>query len=89
MARNLLELRLSDLDLAGVMGPARTLTQAIARWAYERGYAGIAYRSRFDEKLTLWAIFESAAFEVAGVPEPIETDDADLAATARLFGITV
>ena len=65
-----------------------TLTQVIARWAYEHGHTGLAYPSRFDETLTLWAIFEGAAFVTVGVPEPIEPDDADLAATAQLFGLT-
>lgn len=59
-ARTLLDLGLSDLDLAGVIGPTRSLTQGIARWAYEHGYAGLAYWSRFDERLTLWAFFEGA-----------------------------
>lgn len=89
LARTLVELGLPDLDVAGVMGPSRALTQAIARWAYERGYAGLAYHSRFDETLTLWAIFEGAAFEAIGVPEPIEPDDADLVATAHLFGLVL
>lgn len=89
MARTLLDLGLSDLDLAGVIGPTRWLTQAIARWAYEQGYAGLAYRSRFDERLTLWAVFEGAAFESVGPPEPITPEDPDLLGVARLFGLAV
>ena len=53
----MLDLGLTDLDLSGVLGPQRRLTQALARWAYEHGYAGIAYPSRFDDALSLWAIF--------------------------------
>ena len=87
MADTLLELGLADLDLSGVLGPRRQLTQAIARWAREQGHAGIAYRSRFDERLTLWAIFEGAAFERAGPPQPIVSGDPDLVAAARLFGL--
>lgn len=89
MAPTLLELGLADLDLAGVMGPTRALTQAIARWAYDRGLAGLAYRSRFDESVTLWAVFEGAAFEPVGSAEPIAPDDPDLVATARLFGLAL
>jgi len=89
MARTLRDLGLSDLDVAGVIGPMRDLTQAIARWAYEQGYAGIAYRSRLDERLTLWAVFEGAAFEPEGSPEPIGPHDPDLAAVAKLFGLSV
>jgi len=41
-ARLLVELNLDDLDVSGVRGPSRGLTQAIARWAPEQGYRGIA-----------------------------------------------
>lgn len=89
LADTLLELGLADLDLSGVLGPRRSLTQAIARWAYEHGYAGIVYRSRFNDALSLWAIFEGAAFDPVGVPEPIVPDAPDLVATARLFGLAI
>ena len=39
----LLELHLPDLDLSGVVGPSRALTQSVARWAYEHGAAGVLY----------------------------------------------
>jgi len=89
LATTLLTQGLSDLDLSRVLGPGRTLTQTIARWAYEHGYAGLAYHSRLDHTLTLWAIFEGAAFEPVGLPEPITPDDPDLVATARLFGLVL
>ncbi|MBI4236576.1 MAG: RES family NAD+ phosphorylase [Chloroflexi bacterium] len=89
LATTLLELGLADLDLSGVLGPRRRLTQAIARWAYENGYAGLAYRSRFDDALSLWALFDGAAFEPVGVPEPIMPDDPDLIAAAHLFGLSI
>ena len=86
-APTLLELGFTDLDLSAVVGPSRQLTQTIARWAHERGYAGLAYSSRLDATLGLWAIFEGAAFEAVGLPEPIVANDPDLLATARLFGL--
>lgn len=89
LAATLMTLGLSDLDLSRALGPQRTLTQAIARWAYDHGYAGLAYASRLDSALTLWALFERAAFEPVGLPEPITADDFDLVATARLFGLLV
>jgi len=89
LAATVLDLGLADLDLSGVLGPRRSLTQAIARWAYDHGYAGIVYRSRFDAASSLWAVFEGAAFDVVGVPEPIVPDDRDLVATARLFGLAI
>src|SRR5439155_1294412 len=48
-AARLVELGLRDLDTSGVRGPSRALTQAIAAWAYDEGYDGIAYKSRFDD----------------------------------------
>lgn len=89
LAQTLLDLRLEDLDLSGVVGPKRQLTQAIARWAYEREYRGLAYSSRFDATLTCWAIFEGAAFEPIGLPKPILPDDPDLIATATPFGLSL
>lgn len=80
---------LSDLDLSSVAGPRRSFTQAIARWSHEHAYAGAAYPSRLDGRLTLWAIFEGAALEPVGPPEPIAPDDPDLRAVARLFGLSV
>jgi RES domain len=89
LAALLVTLGLSNLDLTRVLGPRRTLTQAIARWAYERGYAGLAYAGRLDGTLTLWALFERPAFEPIGLPEPLTPDDLDLVATARLVGLLV
>ncbi len=103
LAATLLDLGLADLDLSGVLGPRRSLTQAIARWTYEHGYAGIVYRSRFNEALSLWAIFEGAAFDPVRVPEPIVVRggtlqtgrytlvpaDSDLVAAAHLFGLVI
>jgi len=89
LAATLLTLRLSDLDLGHVLGSSAALTQTIARWAHQHGYAGLAYTSRLDARLTLWALFEGAAFESIGEPDPITPDDPDLAATARLYGLLV
>jgi hypothetical protein len=89
LAPLLLDLGLPDLDLASVVGPARTLTQAIARWAYERSAAGLVYHSRFHPSLTCWAIFEGARFEAAGGAEAIGPEDPDLVAVARLFSLAI
>ena len=85
----LVSLGLPDLDVAAVCGPERALTQSIARWAYERGYQGIAYRSRLESAYTCWAIFEGAAFEPVGDPEVIRSDDPDLLAVATQMGLSV
>jgi RES domain-containing protein len=89
LARSLLELELEDLDLSGVIGPRRRLTQIIARWAYEHGYAGLVYSSRFNAAFTCWAIFESAVFDPVGIPEPILPGDPGLVWAARSFGLAI
>jgi hypothetical protein len=89
LAQTLLNLGLEDLDLSGIVGTGRRLTQAIARWAYEGGYAGLVYSSRFDAALSCWAIFEGVAIERLGPPQPILPDDLDLVSTAKLFSLTV
>jgi hypothetical protein len=89
LAPLLLDLDLPDLDLGSVAGPGRALTQAIARWAYERGAAGLVYHSRFHSALTCWAIFEGARFEAVGRAEAIGPEDPDLVAVARLFSLAI
>jgi hypothetical protein len=89
LAQTLLDLGLEDLDLSGVIGTFRQLTQAIARWASDTGYAGLVYSSRFDVALTCWAIFEGSAFDPVGIPEPILPDDPDLVSSAQSFGLTI
>lgn len=89
LAATLLTLGFSDLDLGRVLGPAQVLTQTISQWAHQHGYAGLSYTSRLDARITLWAVFEGAAFEAVRDPEPITPDDRDLMATARLYGLDV
>lgn len=89
LAAELLRLGMADLDLSGVAGPSRALTQAIAGWAHEQEYAGLVYASRLDQRLICWAVFEGAHFEPVGLPEPITPEDPDLRAAARLFGLAL
>jgi hypothetical protein len=62
LAPLLVDLELPDFDLGSMLGSSRVLTQAIARWAYDHGAAGLVYHSRLDCRLTCWALFEGAAF---------------------------
>jgi len=87
LADTIHRLGLRDLDVSGVRGPRREVTQAIARWAFERGYHGIAYRSRFDDTFDCWALFEGAVWTPAGPPQRIRRDDPDLRAAAALLGL--
>lgn len=86
----LVDVGLRDLDVSGVRGPSRRLTQAIGAWAYDEGYGGIAYRSRFEDAYTCWALFEGrATWAPAGPPELITRRDPDLRAAATLFGLVL
>lgn len=84
-------LGIPDLDPSTLRGPQRGLTQAIAMWAFERGFGGIAYRSRFDDGLAYtldcWALFEGTAMEAQGQYEDITRDDPDLQLAATLHGL--
>ena len=72
-----------------LVGSDRRLTQIVARWGYEHGYAGLAYSCSHDLRLDCWAVFEGAAFTAAAPPVPIEPDDPDLIAVARAFELTL
>lgn len=87
LAATILRLGLPDLDVSGVRGPSRELTQAIARWVYEHGYHGMVYRSRFDDAFDCWAIFEGAATIPDSAPESIKRTGPDLRAAAALLGL--
>jgi hypothetical protein len=45
------EFGLVDVDLGGMCGPTRAFTQAIAAWAFEHGFHGLVYASRFGANL--------------------------------------
>jgi hypothetical protein len=81
----LTQLGFDDFDAGTVLSPDRRLTQTVSRWAFEHGYNGVAFPSRFEPTYTNWAIFEGAAIEPVGVPEPIPRDDPDLGAVARRY----
>jgi hypothetical protein len=88
LADTLLALGYTDLDLGDTFGRDRRLTQAIARWAFERGYGAIRYPSRFHPSFELWAIFEGATLADVEIA-PIAPDDPDLLAVAGLFGLDI
>ncbi|HEY8746007.1 MAG TPA: RES family NAD+ phosphorylase [Chloroflexota bacterium] len=88
-ASSVLAIGLSDLEGATVRGPQRQLTQAIAGWAFDQGYHGLVYTSRFDDRWTCWAVFEAATTVPNGQPRPIRRGDTDLAWTAALFHLDI
>jgi hypothetical protein len=78
-----------DLDAATAQGPNRKATQAISRWAYDRGYQGIVYRSRLDNEIGCWAIFEDARFVPEGRVEIITRSDPDLTTIAEIYNLEI
>lgn len=88
LAGTLVGLGYPDFDAGEAIGRDRRVTQTIARWAYEEGFGGIRYPSRFDPALPLWAIFEGGTFAEATV-SAIAPDDPDLLAVAALFRLTI
>jgi hypothetical protein len=68
LADVVLHLGMTDVDVGGARGPSRALTQRVARWAFQSGFAGIAYRSRFADDLDSWAIFEGDHRDPVGGP---------------------
>lgn len=78
-------LGIEDFDLGDAVSRIRPLTQQVSGSAYESGFQGIVYLSRFDAAVSCWAVFEGAALERLDV-EPIAVDDPDLLAVASLFG---
>ena len=89
LADLLLRLGMTDFDVSGARGPSRELTQQIARWAFERGFAGIAYRSRFADALDCWAIFEGDHWAPVGRPVPIRRDNPALRIAAGQLGLSL
>ncbi|MFN0073349.1 MAG: hypothetical protein ACKVVP_17855 [Chloroflexota bacterium] len=89
LAKLLVELGLPDLDLSTVLGPWRRLTQAVARWASDHGYAGVVYASRLDARLHCSAVFEGARFIAKDAPEPVPPDDVDLVRALQVLGVAL
>jgi hypothetical protein len=73
-----------DFDLGDAVSRIRPLTQEIAALAYDQGFQGIVYHSRFDAPVSCWALFEGASIERLEV-WPISVDDPDFQAVARRF----
>ena len=89
MAAVLAHLGLPDLDVSATRGPSRDLTRQIARWAFEQGFHGLAYRSRFADHFECRAVFEGASITPVRPDEAIVPDDPDFQAAAALLGLTI
>jgi hypothetical protein len=76
----------ADFDLGDALSRNRPLTQAVARWAYDEGFDGVVYTSRFACAFDCWAIFDRVGTDRRSVTA-IHRDDPDLEEVARLFDL--
>ncbi|MCO5217165.1 MAG: RES family NAD+ phosphorylase [Thermomicrobiales bacterium] len=87
LVNEFIEHEIEDFDLSVVSSLDREVTQQISLWAWQQGYAGISYVSRFGADLTCYALFEDR-YELIDTPECIpvgKSDDLlDAADTLRL-----
>jgi len=88
-------LGMEDIDLSSLeRAEPRLLTQHAGRNAFELGYAGIYYHSRFGHSIEDWAIFEDWAIsERFPIHQPnsrkVAEDDPDLLEALRILGLIV
>jgi hypothetical protein len=75
--------------LGDLLANDHRITRLVASWAIDRSFDGIAYRSCHNPSLTCWAIFEGATLSAIDEARPINPDDPDLHAVARLWNLIV
>ena len=90
-----LKLGMKDFDLSS-LEPAepRVLTQQAGRIAFELGYAGVFYHSRYGHSIENWAIFEDWTMpDRFPIHQPnsrkVAEDDPDLLETLRILGLVI
>lgn len=80
---------MSHLDIAEIRSRARPVTQGISRALYERGAAGVRFRSNVDDRPCL-ALFEGRArLDARGRPLPLTGDLPELLQVCDEFGLTL
>lgn len=77
LAGQLAVLGLADLDASHVLSAKRDFTQAVAGWAFEQGFNGVVYQSRYDLRVTNWALFEPLHTRVL-IADPLDPLDPEL-----------
>jgi hypothetical protein len=87
LARDVARLGLTEVD-AGILQPdtPRRLTQLASAKVYERGFAGIYYRSRHGHDLENWALFEPFLIDPLRA-ESISIDDPNLSQALTMLGV--
>jgi hypothetical protein len=88
LAREVLDLQMSDLDAASLqMSVPRSLTQRVSLLAFDAGFDGVYYHSKYGNDVENYAIFEGRVFFEDEIESTIRSDDEELAralATHRL-----
>jgi len=80
---------MEHLDISEVRSRQRAVTQAFSRWLFDRGAAGIVYRSNLDD-LPCLALFEGRASLVAkGESEPLIQAPVELLEVCNEFGLSL
>ncbi len=89
------KLGMKDFDLSS-LEPAepRVLTQQAGRIAFELGYAGVFYHSRYGHSIENWAIFEDWTMpDRFPIHQPnsrkVAEDDPDLLEALRILGLVI
>jgi hypothetical protein len=77
------------LDVSEVRSRARAVTRTLSRWCFDRGAAGILYRSNLDD-LRCVALFEGRATVTrTGATERLTNRPTELVATCQDFDLTL
>jgi len=86
---------MEDIDLSSLeRAEPRLLTQRAGRIAFELGYAGVFYHSRYGHSIENWAVFEdwtmSDRFPIRQpTSRKVGEDDPDLLEALRILGIVI
>jgi hypothetical protein len=95
LAEIAVKLGMEDVDLSSLeRAEPRQLTQHAGRKAFELGYAGVFYHSRYGHSIENWAIFEDWAIsERFPIQLPnsrkVAEDDPDLLEALRILGLII
>ena len=86
---------LENIDLSSLeRAEPRLLTQQAGRSAFQLGYAGVCYHSRYGHSIENWAIFEDWAMsERFPIHQPssrkVAEDDSDFLDALRILGLII
>jgi len=88
LASECVELGIKEFDASVMQSTKRAITQQVSRIAYELGYAGIYYRSRYGHDVDNWALFEPFRIRETST-QAIARNHPALVEAAGILGIKV